>query len=65
MDFSTSLFGQFHYQSKGMSVVLLLLLLFLLLREIPVSNANSVDLDQTPQNAASDRGLHCLPMSIL
>ena len=24
------------------------------------SLANSVDPDQTPQNAASDRGLHCL-----
>ena len=23
--------------------------------------ANSVDPDQTPQNAASDQGLHCLP----
>ena len=25
--------------------------------------ANSVDPDQTPQNAASDLGLNCLPMS--
>ena len=33
--------------------------------EIPVSNANSVDPDQTPQNAASDLCLHCLPMSLL
>ena len=24
--------------------------------------ANSVDPDQTPQNAASDQGLHCLPL---
>ena len=24
--------------------------------------ANSVDPDQTPQNAASDLGLHCLPL---
>ena len=24
--------------------------------------ANCVDLDQTPQNAASDQGLHCLPL---
>ena len=31
--------------------------------EIPVLNANSVDLDLTPQNAASDLGLHYLPMS--
>ena len=28
-------------------------------------NANSVDPDQTPRSAASDPGLHCLPMSIL
>ena len=25
--------------------------------------ANSVDPDQTPRSAASDLGLHCLPMS--
>ena len=25
-----------------------------------VANLNSVDPDQTPQNAASDQGLHCL-----
>ena len=33
--------------------------------EIPVFNANSIDPDQTPPSAASDRGLHCLPMSLL
>ena len=33
--------------------------------EIHVFNANSVDPDQTPQNAASDLGLHCLLMSLL
>ena len=32
---------------------------------IPVLNANSVDPDQTPRSAASDLGLHCLPMSHL
>ena len=26
------------------------------------ANANSVDPDQTPRSAASDQGLHCLPM---
>ena len=31
--------------------------------EIPVFNANSAGPDQTPRNAASDLGLHCLPMS--
>ena len=42
--------------------------LFLLLScfvEIFELNADSVDPDQTPQNAASDQGLHCLPMSLL
>ena len=28
-------------------------------------NGNSVDPDQTPHSAASDLGLHCLPMSLL
>ena len=32
---------------------------------MPVINANSVDPDQTPRSAASDLGLHCLPMSHL
>ena len=35
----------------------------LLVKEIPVSKINSVDPDQTPRSAASDLGLHCLPMS--
>ena len=42
--------------------------LFLLLpwfTEIPVFYANSADPDQTPHNAASDLGLHCLPMPLL
>ena len=30
-----------------------------------MSNVNSVYPDQTPQDAASDLGLHCLPMSFL
>ena len=33
--------------------------------EILVFDANSVDPDQTPRSAASDQGLHCLPMSLL
>ena len=32
---------------------------------MPVVNANSVNPDQTPRSAASDLGLHCLPMSHL
>ena len=30
----------------------------------PVSNANSVDPDQMPHSAASDLGLHSLPLSL-
>ena len=30
-----------------------------------VFNLNSEDPDQTPRTAASDLGLHCLPMSLL
>ena len=33
--------------------------------EISKLNANSVDPDQTPRSAASDLGLHCLPVSLL
>ena len=33
--------------------------------EISEFNANSVDPDQTPRSAASNLGLHCLPMSLL
>ena len=32
---------------------------------VPILNANTVDSDQTPQSAASDMGLHSLPMFIL
>ena len=37
---------------------------FFFLLEITVVNANNVDPDQTPRSAASDLGLHCLPMSL-
>ena len=40
-------------------------MLFFFFLEIPFLNANSVDPDQTPQNAASDQGLHCLLMFLL
>ena len=33
--------------------------------ELIVLNTNSTDPDQTPRSAASDLGLHCLPMSVL
>ena len=32
--------------------------------DIPVFNANSVDPDQTLHSAASDLGLHCLPITL-
>ena len=48
---NSRLFGQF-----------LLLLCFL---EIPVYNANSVDPDQMPHVAATDLGLHCLPITLM
>ena len=47
---------------KGVSGWFVLLPCF---TEIPVLYANSVDPDQTPRSAASDLGLHCLPMSLL
>ena len=33
--------------------------------ELSELNANSVDPDQTPRSAASDLGLHCLPLTLL
>ena len=33
--------------------------------EISELNANGVDPDQMPHSAASDLGLHCLPVSLL
>ena len=37
---------------------------FPIIGEIPEFNANSVDPDQAPRSAASDLGLHSLPMSL-
>ena len=53
MDSSTSLFGQFHYQLNGVPGV------FIIITEIPVYNANSVERNLTPRSEASDPGLHC------
>ena len=61
MDLLTELFGPVHLKFKG-SGQFLLLPCFI---EMPVINANSVDPDQMPLSAASDLGLHCLPMSHL
>ena len=38
---------------------------FMFIEIISVLNAKSVDPDQTPPSAASDLGLHCLPLSLL
>ena len=46
----------------GGLVTFLLLTCFI---EFLVFNANSVDPDQTPRSAASDLGLHCLPVFLL
>ena len=54
------LFGPVHFQNKGY----LVRFFYYYFIEIPVFNANSVDPDQTPRSAASDLGLHCLPLSL-
>ena len=41
------------------------LLSLLYFTEAPVFNANSIEADQRSRSAASDLGLHCLPMSLL
>ena len=48
------------FPTQGVSGLLLVLSFII---EILVFNANSVDPDQMLQNAASDLGLHCSPMS--
>ena len=45
--------------------LLLLLLLYSCFVGFSELNANSVDSYQTPHSAASDLGLHCVPMSLL
>ena len=62
MDSATTTLWTGPFAIEGVSDRILLLLY---LTEIPVFNANSVYPDQTPRSAASDLGLHCLPMSLL
>ena len=62
VDCSTSTLWPGPILIKGVSCRFSLLLCF---TEIPVFHANRVDPDQTPPSAASDLGLHCLPMSHL
>ena len=62
MDSSTSSLWTGSFPIEGVSGSFILLLCFI---EIPVVNANRVAPDQTQRFAASDLGLHCLPMSLL
>ena len=59
MDFSTSTLWTGRFLIEGAYAY------YFFFIEIPVFITNSVDLDQTPRSAASDLGLHCLPMSCL
>ena len=47
---------------KGVWLVFIVIMFCKIIFEL---NANSVDPDQTPRSAASDLGLHGLPMSFL
>ena len=60
MDSSTITLWIDTFPIKGLPESFLLLPCFI---EIHILNANNVDPDQTPRSAASDLGLHCLPMS--
>ena len=61
MDSSTTgNFLDWSVSKSRVSVSCHLLLFFFI--EIPVFKANGVDPDQTACSAASDLGLHCLPM---
>ena len=62
MDSSTFILRSGPFPIQGVSDQFLLLPSFI---EIPVLNVNSEDPDQTPRSAASDLGLHCLPVSLL
>ena len=62
MDSPTLIIWTDPFPTEEVSGQILLLPYFI---EIPVFNANGVYPDQTPRSAASDLGLHCLPMSLL
>ena len=62
--------GVFYLNSLDRSIsyirgVWLVFISTMFFKEISEFNANSVDPDQMPHSAASDQGLHCLPMSLL
>ena len=62
VDLSTITLWTGPFPEYGVTGYFLLLSCFV---EISEFNANNVDSDQTPRSAASDLGLHCLPMSLL
>ena len=62
MDSSTLIHWTGPFPVEGMCGLFLFLPCFI---EIPVLNANSVDIAQTPRSVASYPGLHCLPISLL
>ena len=65
--------GLFHFQTldvcicrfSGVLFRLVYYIYFISRRNTHLSNENSADSDQTPQHAASDLSLHCLPISLL
>ena len=59
MDYSIFIKGKIPFIILGASGVYILFNIFY--RNYCKSNANSVDSNQTPQEAASDLSLHCLP----
>ena len=62
VDSSASNLWTYPFPTEGVVGWLLLLPRF---KRMPVSNVNSMDLDQTSRSAASDLGLHCLITSFL
>ena len=61
--------GLFYLNSLVRSISYLrgarLVFIIIIFVEIPELNENSIDPDWTLHSAASDLGLHCLPMSLL
>ena len=62
MDTSTTTFltGLFTIAGFLISFITIITMFF----KIPVVNVNSVDSDQMPHSAASDLGVHCLPLTL-
>ena len=65
MDSSTTTFSDQSVFNSSMFDWLVFIITVLCVIEIPVFNANSADPDQTPHYAASDLGMHYLPVTLL